>query len=155
MALNFGSFVRSKYFFKEKNKDSFELKGCPISSLQFLSFNVFKANFTINPNIGNVSYIAGNATNFGQVKFWYFKNIPNYEIPTSIVTASGNEIMSKTIKPCDEKSTRRIKILIQKLFGAMWKTFEKENLYMATRMPCPLEKVFFISFISWTIPKLF
>lgn len=107
--------------------------------LQFLRFYLLKTDFSFNPNYVNVSYIAGNETQYGNVTFRFFKTSPSYKIAANYISANGKEIMSHTVNPCDDKWRD----------SKLWLTtnvFDNENLLILSRMPCPLEKVFFENF---------
>lgn len=109
-------------------------------------------DFIFNPNFGNVTQAPGNGNFTGPLTFWYFHKIPNYEVKSSFMTATGIIILNSTIKPCDVKGMKRMMVLVDTVFGNLTKNSEEENLYKAFKMSCPLEIVF--SSLSFSKHKL-
>lgn len=84
----------------------------------------------------------GNATHLGNGTLFYYQTITKFVVQALFRTESGKTIMTHTMEPCDYKSVKRMKVLVETLTGPPKKTSDG-NLEEPPKLPCPLQKVFF------------
>lgn len=95
--------------------------------------------YDMNPIYGKVFDFETNETFFGNISVKMFKNISAFQFTFELKSTEGKVVMTKTIKPCEQKRDKRLDVLVTSMFEA--KKTDDYELLKPFIWSCPIVEV--------------